>query len=217
MDHIWRKHKRLCILIVVVMILCLMLVFRQISANRSAEQADVEKIFASEAQTDTQKEKAQSVVKKTKQQTDVVIDIKGAVRKPGIYHMRPSDRVSDAIGRAGGFTDRADRDQINLARKLSDEMVIYVPEKGEQKSLAQTTASAYVSEQEPGEGGQSVNINTADEQGMQDLPGIGPAKAKAIVQYREEHGPFQSVDELTEVSGIGEKSLEKIRPTATVE
>jgi competence protein ComEA len=64
---------------------------------------------------------------------------------------------------------------------------------------------------------QKVNVNTADEQGMQNLPGIGPAKAKAIIQYREEHGPFKSLDELTNVSGIGDKSLEKIKPAASLQ
>lgn len=153
---------------------------------------------------------------KDEKPVELVIDVKGAVKKPGVYHMTDGERIVDAIGEAGGFADKADQKQINMAQKLADEMVVYVPVVGEDTppvtgspTVTNTTASRQT------EGGQ-VNLNSATLEDLQELPGIGPAKAQAILTYREEKGSFQSVDDLLNVTGIGEKSLEKIKPAATV-
>ncbi|RYL91612.1 competence protein ComEA [Sporolactobacillus sp. THM7-4] len=206
-----------------VMFIASMLIYRQISAQgKAAEERKAEALFSkmSQKQAPTQPDNKNGQSSALKPQKEIIVDIKGAVKMPGIYRMKPDDRVSDAINDAGGLTVKADENKINLAQKVSDEMVIYVPEKGTDKvpEIVQASGGGAVTPSRPGTSGQDqvVNINTADEQELQNLPGIGPAKAKAIFHYREEHGPFKTVDELTNVTGIGEKSLEKIKPSATV-
>lgn len=140
---------------------------------------------------------------------EVVVDVKGAVRYPGVYALSPNERIIDALERAGGLKEGATTDPINLAQKLTDGMVIYVPTLEEVKENGGTTPFSFHAQ--GGKGGGKININQATVEELQQLPGIGPARAQAIVRYREEHGPFQSLEELTNVSGIGPKILENIR------
>jgi competence protein ComEA len=132
------------------------------------------------------------------------VDIKGEINAPGVYEVEESSRVKDVILLAGGFTGQAEPNGVNLAQKITDEMVIYVPAKGEHVT-GLTSQTSFSSEN------QVVNINNAPKAELETLPGVGPAKADAIIAYREENGLFQSVDELEKVPGIGEKSLEKLR------
>lgn len=136
----------------------------------------------------------------------IVVDVKGAIHYPGVYTLTTEHRVADAIEEAGGYTDEANPQLINHAQKLQDEMVIYVPKLGEEMpDPVEVTVSGGDSTQG------KVNINTADEVGLTTLPGIGPAKAAAIIAYRTEHGPFKSIDGLKEVSGIGDKTFEQLK------
>ena len=145
-----------------------------------------------------------------KEELSIVVDVKGAVKRVGVYEVAPESRVHDVIQLAGGFTDEADETKVNLAMKVHDEMVIYVPKKGEEI----TTESATMNDASRSSG--KININTATAEQLQTLDGIGPAKASAIIAYREEHGPFQKVEDLLHVSGIGQKSLEKIKEQIVV-
>ncbi|WP_420875867.1 helix-hairpin-helix domain-containing protein [Priestia aryabhattai] len=145
----------------------------------------------------------------------VMVDIKGAVQKPGVYQLPKDARVKDALAQAGGATKEADLRQLNLASKLQDEMAVYIPAAGEKippSSLVSSISSSGTSNDQP-----LVNINTANTDELQTLNGIGPSKASAIVSYREENGLFQTVEDLGQVSGIGEKSLEKIKAQITVQ
>ncbi|EQB96057.1 hypothetical protein GA8_08575 [Geobacillus sp. A8] len=138
-----------------------------------------------------------------------MVDVKGAVAKPGVYEVAADARVRDVIALAGGLTDEADETKINLAAKVRDEMMIYVPAKDEAAPASDAVGKS------PSDGardGPQVAVNTATEEELMQLPGIGPAKAKAIIAYREEHGPFQRVEDLLNVTGIGEKTLEKLKP-----
>jgi competence protein ComEA len=134
----------------------------------------------------------------------VMVDIKGAVAHPGVYEIRDAARVNDVIALAGGFTKEADEAKLNLAAKVHDEMMIYVPARGE------TNAPSAVSSLQADDSNK-IYINTASEQEISQLPGIGKTKAQAIIAYREEHGPFQKAEDLLNVTGIGEKTLEKIK------
>lgn len=136
-----------------------------------------------------------------------VVDVKGAVVKPGVYEVAADARVRDVIALAGGLTDEADETKVNLAAKVRDEMMIYVPAKGE--AAPNPVEAAPEAERK---NGPQVAINTATEEELMQLPGIGLAKAKAIIAYREEHGPFQRPEDLLNVAGIGEKTLEKLKP-----
>ncbi|HEM3611016.1 TPA: helix-hairpin-helix domain-containing protein [Streptococcus suis] len=151
----------------------------------------------------------------SKEPSQLVVDVKGAVAKPGLYTLEADARVNDAVDAAGGLTSQADPKSINLAQKLSDEAVVYVASKDENISLvASTTASSAMSQ----EGNESkINLNTATEADLQTISGIGAKRATDIIAYREANGGFKSVDDLNNVSGIGDKTMESIRPYVTVE
>ncbi|MBU8730311.1 helix-hairpin-helix domain-containing protein [Cytobacillus oceanisediminis] len=139
-------------------------------------------------------------------------DIKGAVQKPGVYEAAEGDRVIDLLEKAGGLTDKADGTKINFALNITDEMVIYVPEKGEILEEATVEDGKARGQQDNGK----INLNQANESELQMLPGIGPSKAAAIIEYRETNGPFKDVADLKLISGIGEKTFEKLKEHISV-
>lgn len=128
------------------------------------------------------------------------VDIKGEVEQPGVYNVEENDRVVDVIDYAGGLKANADEKQINLAEKVYDEMVIIVPHVDEAENLISTS----------GESHDKIKINTATQTELEQLPGIGKAKAQAIIKYREESGAFQSFEDIQNVSGIGEKTVSQL-------
>lgn len=145
---------------------------------------------------------------------NVIVDVKGAVKRPGLYELKEGERVYDAIQAAGGLTDNANKDVLNLAQKCFDEMVIYVPTIEEYEENEGLTTIPIMSMYDSNDG--KINVNTANLDELTRLPGIGPAKGEAIIQYREENGPFQSVDELLNVPGIGEKTLNTMKEQIVV-
>lgn len=151
---------------------------------------------------------------------EIIVDVKGAVHKPGVYKAKDGDRVVDIIERAGGLKDSAEEDAVNFAMRVSDEMVLYIPKKGENVEQLETIAAAQSGGGGASGGGVSndgkVNLNKASNSELETLPGIGPAKAQAIIDYREQNGPFKAVEDLISVSGIGEKTFEKLKDQITV-
>ena len=148
----------------------------------------------------------------TQEEVILKVDLKGAVRNPGVYDVKEGDRVIDVVQRAGGFLDVADPNQVNLSQRVMDEMVIYVPKKGEEISPQQNVTLPQSNEKDG-----KININTADATTLQTLPGIGPQKADAIIRFREENGPFKKIEDLMKVSGIGEKTFEKLKEQITAQ
>ncbi|MFD1171500.1 helix-hairpin-helix domain-containing protein [Oceanobacillus picturae] len=136
----------------------------------------------------------------------IYVDIKGEVNNPGVFEATPGERVNDMIQRAGGFTNEADQTQVNLAQKVHDEMSIIVPTTGD--------AIENVSNNEIGS--EKVHLNSASKEEIETLSGIGPSKAEAIIAYREENGLFQSLEDLLNVSGIGEKTIEQLEDSIQV-
>lgn len=149
----------------------------------------------------------------------VMVDVKGEVKTPGVYQSRQTERVIDVIRRAGGLTDQADKTQVNFAAHIQDEMVIYIPAKGESnRSVPAENAAETVAHAHTGTiSGKKININQADESELENLPGIGPSKAAAIVDYRKQNGSFQTIDDLKKISGIGDKSFEKLKESISVQ
>ncbi|SEA96047.1 competence protein ComEA [Thalassobacillus cyri] len=133
------------------------------------------------------------------EQENIVVDVKGAVIKPGVYELSAGSRVADAIQLAGGMRKEADPTSVNLAQRLIDEMMIIVNSYGNTEQGGSESVK-----------NDKIRINYADVNEIQQLDGIGESKAKAIVQHREENGMFQTMDDLLDVSGIGEKTLENI-------
>ncbi|KIL23683.1 helix-hairpin-helix domain-containing protein [Bacillus sp. FSL K6-3312] len=145
--------------------------------------------------------------------SSIFVEVKGAVKKPGVYTFQSDARVEEAIRRAGGFTSKADTIEINQAAKLEDSMMIYVRKQGEAEREAQTAGADAPSGNEKSQG---VNVNQADAAELQTINGIGPAKAEAIITYREEHGEFQQIEDLRNISGFGEKTIERLKNELTV-
>ena len=145
----------------------------------------------------------------------LIVDVTGWVRKPGVFEFEPGDRVIDAVERAGGARDNADLTLLNLAAPLVDGQQILVPKEGAQVpgTVPGTTPGTTGV---PGATGTLVNINTADEATLETLNGVGPVLAASIIAYRTEHGPFTSIDQLDEVSGIGPATMEDLRSQVTV-
>ncbi|MFS0780843.1 helix-hairpin-helix domain-containing protein [Bacillus sp. 1P06AnD] len=147
----------------------------------------------------------------------IKVDIKGAVHAPGVFIAEKDDRILDIIEKAGGFKKEANANEVNLAQRVEDQMTIYVPVVGEETAPAPAVSTTG---QNAAAGGKQtdgkINLNTADQTQLQELTGIGPSKAEAIIQYRTEKGSFSSVEDLKNVSGIGEKTFEKIKDQISI-
>ena len=162
-----------------------------------------------------QEEVEEEVIEEVSAPNILIVDVKGAVHHPGVYSLEDGDRFIDAVNAAGGYTPDADSRLLNHALRLTDELLIYVPLEGEE--LPEGTLSAGPSLNETGQADEAtVNINTATESELLMISGIGPAKAAAIIQFREEHGPYQTPEGLMDVSGIGQKTFEKLQHQISV-
>lgn len=137
----------------------------------------------------------------------IYVDIKGEVMNPGVYKVEDFSRLFQLISLAGGITGDADILALNLSLKLRDEQVIYIPSISEDYPIITEIIEKGISG--------VVNINTASLEQLDSLPGIGPATAQSIIDYREENGDFNVVDDLVNVSGIGEATLNEIKDLIT--
>lgn len=143
----------------------------------------------------------------------IIVDVKGAVKYPGVYTLFEEQRIVDAVEAAGGYTDDANPVLINHAQRLQDEMVIYIPKTGEEPAevMEQIIQASPANGSSSGSTTVKININKAMEAELTQLPGIGPSKAGAIIQHRSEHGNFQAIDDLKKVTGIGDKTFEQLK------
>ncbi|MDQ0197227.1 helix-hairpin-helix domain-containing protein [Neobacillus ginsengisoli] len=153
-----------------------------------------------------------------KQTNKIMVDVKGEIKQPGVYESTKGERVIDVINRAGGVTDKADKSQINFAEHVQDEMVIYIPAKGEAGaagtwagSASSATIGGSLSNKQS-----KIDLNKADVNELQNLPGVGPSKAASIIEYREKSGPFKTIEDLKNISGIGDKTFEKLKDLIVV-
>lgn len=144
----------------------------------------------------------------------VMVDVKGAVKHPNVYEMSDTQRIKDVVLKAVP-TDKADLNQINLSEKLVDQKLIYIPEKGKNAPNNLATVSSGAPDNSSATQ-QKVNLNTAKETELTTVTGVGPSKAKAIIEFRESKGSFDKVEQLKEVKGIGEKSFEKLKDYFTI-
>lgn len=185
--------------------------------------------------TQSDNEKMEENIAKT-----IYVEIKGAVKSPGVYEASADDIINDIINKAGGFNSDAYTDNINLSKKVSDELVIYVYTKDEisKDSSKKTTNDSKAHENSynietytqgkisiissndtktnQDSSNTLININTADAKKLEELPGIGATKANSIITYREEVGGFKSIEDLKNVNGIGDATFEKLKDYITV-
>ena len=173
-------------------------------SNLQMEVAAISKDSTDEKEDNNQKEE---VV----EQDLITVDVKGAVKSPGIYDLPVGSRVNDAVQKAGGLIDNADSKSINLAQKISDEALVYVPTKEEaanQESYSNATGNKE---------SKKVNLNKASLEELKQVKGLGAKRAQDIIDHRESNGKFKSVDELKKVSVIGAKTIEKLKEYVTVD
>lgn len=172
--------------------------------NLQAEVTNVSKDSTDEKEDKKQKEES---VK----QDLITVDVKGAVKAPGIYDLPAGSRINDAVQKAGGLTDNAESKSINLAQKISDETLVYVPTK-EEATSQETPSSASNSK-----GNKKVNLNKASLEELKQVKGLGSKRAQDIIDHRESNGKFKSVDDLKKISGFGAKTIEKLKDYVTVD
>lgn len=192
--------------------------------NSNNNEKDKKDDLVIEKKTTTKKEKVEKEMYK--------VDIKGEVLTPGIYSLDSNKRVIDVIEMAGGLTENADTSVINLSKKIKDEMVIIIYSKSEVKEFEKTKEKesqvqekciqkdenslkndACISTDSKTNG--KVSINTGTKEELMTLSGIGESKAQDIIKYREENGPFKNIEDIKNVSGIGESLFAKIKENIT--
>ena len=134
----------------------------------------------------------------------IFVDVKGAVKHPGVFETTKDKRVKDLIEEAGGLLDAADTSTLNLSQKVKDQMVIYVLKHGEKpKQISDGGSSSSNAD--------VININTANKEQLMKISGVGKTKAEAIISYREKNGDFKKKEDITKVHGIGKATFEKIK------
>ena len=216
----FNKKQKIIIVIILSVIIIAFLYYiytKDKSTFISSEELEVENTIEEE----TEEEESQKII----------VHVSGAVNKEGIIELDADSRISDAIDKAEGLAENADMNKINLAFKLEDGMKIYIPKIGEEESeevqestgdetSKYITSSSGVVDTQENESGKNigektttgkVNINTASQTELETLPGIGPATSSKIISYRKENGKFESIEEIKEVSGIGDAKFENIK------
>lgn len=240
-----RKHIKLITILTIILIISSLIVLKvylnKNSKTKVKEEIPDEIIITEvEEKLEAQTEEPQEIIE------FIYVDIKGAVINPGVYEIEKNKKVIDVVNKAGGLTKEADTSMINLAKQVEPEMVIIIYTKEEVKKYQtkeeiikvidkecicpEITNDACINNSSNNDSNVSsndnkkpdidqnekININTASLEELQNLNGIGEGKAKSIIEYREEHGKFNSIEELKEVSGIGESVYEKIKDNITI-
>ena len=212
------ENKKVLIIVGVSVLILSVLGFLYFYDAKEETEPEEELVVNTETETTTQKNI-----------TKFYVDVKGAVKKAGVYEVKEGDRVIDAITLAGGLAKNANTGNINLSKRLESEMVVYVytnneVKQGSVKSSCDTECNCegleinncIESSNESTNKGNLININKATKEELMTLSGVGESKAEAIISYREENGSFKSIEDIKNVTGIGDAMFEKIKGSITV-
>lgn len=203
------KIKDKFVLLIVLSIFCLVGIMMYVILPKNRTEFDSSLELVSEVSSITSDTNEEEISDK------FYVDIKGAVVSPGVYEVSDDMRVLDVVKLAGGLTEASDDKKVNLAEKLIDQMVIYIPEIGEERFELVTqvsTGDKSITEQDS----KLININTSSASELQSLNGIGEKKAEKIIQFREENGSFKTIEDLKKVDGIGEKTFDSLKSQITI-
>lgn len=175
---------------------------------------DTSTMFVDEGETEQEKSKdgKEEIPLKDKK---IAVDIKGEVKKPGVYYVNDGSIILDLINEAGGTTNKANLDSINRAQKLKENECIVIPNVDDVNNDVMVATKGLTNNSSKKED-DKVNINTADVNELNKLNGVGPSKANAIIKYREENGSFKSIEDIKNVSGFGEATFEKIKDSISI-
>lgn len=240
MSFKYRYRKQILIILTVVLIIVGGIggtIYYQASSKKQSRIEKKEVLLASKKTTSIKKVASKDSLEEKKK---IMVDIKGEVINPGLYSLDENSRVQDVINIAGGLTESGDTTVINLGKKITDEMVIIIYSREEVENFKQTKEileqvidsckNSYdslkndaciesdIEENSSNEQTLSgpISINSASLEQLQTLPGIGEAKARSIIEYREEHGTFSSIEDLKNISGIGDNLFDKIKENITL-
>ena len=194
---------------IVIIFLCLIIGYQYYDSHKFPDEANALlniKTSSHEEKEFDKKDLEKLEIESADENKEIMVHISGAVKNPGILKINSSKRVVDALEMAGGATDEADLDKINLAAKLHDEEKIYIPKIGE---VSSNEISSLVSSGENNNAGK-ININTADSTELQKIPGVGAKTAEKIINYRSQNS-FSSIEDIKNVDGIGDKKFESMK------
>jgi competence protein ComEA len=208
-----RQSKLFLILISVIVLLIGFNIYREFGFNQPAVQLKNDETTQFPANLDSNEEVRDDgartdAVEASGEKTHIKVYIAGQVKYPGVIELLEGSRLSEAVELAGGLLEDADLLRINLALRVKDEGMYIIPKIGEEIPVPVGVESAVTQYQ--GEDGK-ININTADKGLLETLPGIGPSRAQGIIEHRERHGAFETIDEIKDVTGIGDKIFEGLK------
>lgn len=207
------EYWQVSLTVVVLVLISLFLIFKQLIAPTEATEESVEPFINQPIEEEKSGEEVPELIEPVEDTNWVMVDIKGFVNQPGVYEVLSTSRVQDVVELAGGVTAEANLLTINLAQKVQDQMVIYVGGEDDQELISSNEATEEI---EGGSAQAVININLASKEELMQLNSIGEVKAESIIQYREENGPFNTIEDLMNVSGIGEKTFENLKENLTV-
>lgn len=201
------KSKKKAVLIIFVLVV-LFGIYLYNQANEYTEAEESQKVLLEEKIENEQEEKEE------KEENFVIVHVAGSVKKPGIVKLPDGSRVEDAINAAGGLTEDADITYINLACVLEDGIKLRIPSINDTIDNNEAQNTKYIIEgigTEEQKTSKTININTASLEELQNLNGVGPSLASKIIEYRKENGKFKTIEDIKNVSGIGENKFEEIK------
>lgn len=198
-----RRYRRIITLALIIMIIICGIVYKNTTYTAQVMLEEEEK----------KEEIQEQPVEAIPENPNITVYVCGSVKAPANVTLPKDSRVEDAINMAGGVTEQADINGINMAQKLSDEDMVYVPRKGEIIETGSKNSTVLPSPAKKGK----VNINKASLEELDGLPGVGPAIAQKIIDYRKNSGGFKSIEELNNVSGIGDEKYKDIKGLITVD
>lgn len=219
-----KKQKIIITIIILILVILGTLYFYYRDNDKESEVIEYSNDNDEKNQNNETKEENKQITNK-----EIVVHISGAVKTEGIQFLYEGDRIKNAIDKAGGLSDNADISEINLAFILEDGMKIYIPTKGEKKTEKENqtddnkdNTEKYIQESNETkssnvtQSNKKVNINNASQTDLETLSGIGPSTALKIIKYREENGNFKAIEDIKNVSGIGEAKFNNIKDSITV-
>ena len=206
------NKKQKIIVVVLIIIMCIVIGYYIISKTEKYDYSDIEKISNI---IEEDQEVDDNII-----ENKIVIHITGEVEEEGVIELEKGARISDAIEEAGGTTEEADLSNVNLAYSLSDGQKVKIPninEKDEEKIVVEEKAGDNIIIEGNKSKEEKININKAAQTEIETLPGIGPSTALKIITYRNEHGKFKNIEDIKNVSGIGDSKFENIKEYICVE
>ena len=204
-----KNIKSKLIFILGIILIIVGIIYHNQTSQNEFEEIEFQNIVINE--NETQEQDIENVVEIEKNY--IKIHIAGEVKNTGILELEEGARISDAIEKAGGTTEMANLDKVNLAYCLEDGQKLYIPNKNEKdiEYITIENGENIIEETKTSSTGKKINLNKADEDNLQEIPGIGPSMAQKIILYRNENGDFKSIEDLKNVSGIGDKKFDSMK------